>query len=199
MDIFFYNKSVKCVIWLVDWYQSVQTWYLGVYSYFDPYRKLFGSDHLPYTLTALVVLTLFLVFPLSLLLCYQCKAMPHQMFFKGKNTGWIFINIFSAVLQRWQQWHILLQVVWRLLHYYQSSWFHIFPQWNCLTCVQPDMSIIGAIAILMVDPYKEGCEYSWCNIFIVANTALCIHSKRESVYHLGSHIIHQLHIILNLL
>ena len=43
------------------------TWHL----YYDPSIKYFGTDHLPYVLLATAVLTVFILFPLSLLLCYQ--------------------------------------------------------------------------------------------------------------------------------
>ena len=43
------------------------TWHL----YYDPNIKYFGTDHLPYVLLATAVLIVLVLFPLSLLLCYQ--------------------------------------------------------------------------------------------------------------------------------
>ena len=43
----------------------------GEHLYYDPSIKYFSKEHLPYALLAIVVLTVFILFPLSLLLCYQ--------------------------------------------------------------------------------------------------------------------------------
>ena len=42
--------------------------------FYDPSIKYFGKEHMPYALMALSILTLFIGFPTSLLLFYQCKA-----------------------------------------------------------------------------------------------------------------------------
>ena len=42
--------------------------------YYDPSIEYFGREHLPYALLAIGILTVFIAFPTSLLLFYQCKV-----------------------------------------------------------------------------------------------------------------------------
>ena len=48
---------------------KVYSWQL----YYDPSIKYFGTQHLPYALLAIGILTVFIIFPTSLLICYPCK------------------------------------------------------------------------------------------------------------------------------
>ena len=46
---------------------------LSLNLYYDPSIEYFGREHLPYALLAISILIVFIVFPTSLLLCYQFK------------------------------------------------------------------------------------------------------------------------------
>ena len=142
---------------------------LGIYLYYDTSIKLFGLHHLPYALTALAVLTVFIIFPLSLLLCYRCKAFQKCLTkcqLKGRTLD-EFVNTFQQYYKdgsngtfdcRWfAGFHIILRTAAFMTYIFSLSEI----AYVLLTC----LSIIGAGVVLLVHPYKE--EYG---VFNTLNT-----------------------------
>ena len=148
---------------------KVYSWQL----YYDPNIKYFGTQHLPYALLAIGILTVFIIFPTSLLIFYQCK--PYQKFLKKcVIEGTIlqeFINAFHKYYKdgskgtwdcRWfAGFFILLKCFAYVLYALSISLIsYIFVVLLCL---------LGVIVIVIVEPYKE--EYREFNV-ISANFTL---------------------------
>ena len=148
---------------------KVYSWQL----YYDPSIKYFGTQHLPYALLAIGILTVFIIFPTSLLICYQCK--PYQKFLKKcLIEGTIldeFINAFHKYYKdgsngtwdcRWfAGFFILIKFFAYVLYALSISLLsYVFVLVLCT---------IGAIVIVIAEPYKE--EYRVFNI-ISANLLL---------------------------
>ena len=79
MDAFFILSTTKLLSVSCDLLISTKVYTSDgkLYSrnlFYDPSIKYFGKEHMPYALMALSILTLFIGFPTSLLLFYQCKA-----------------------------------------------------------------------------------------------------------------------------
>ena len=154
----------------------VLTKYGNLYSwslYYDPSIEYFGREHLPYALLAIGILIVFIVFPTSLLLCYQFKIYRkclkiclirgemldkfvdtfHRYYKDGSNGTWDcrwFAGFFILVKS-------LAYLVYVLV---LSQVAYAFIVILCL---------IGAAAIVVVQPYKE--EYKVFNV-ISANLFL---------------------------
>ena len=148
---------------------KVYSWQL----YYDPSIKYFGTQHLPYALLAIGILTVFIIFPTSLLIFYQCK--PYQKCLKKcLIEGTIldeFINAFHKYYKdgsngtwdcRWfAGFFILIKFFAYLLYALSISLLsYVFVLVLCT---------IGAIVIVIAEPYKE--EYRVFNI-ISANLLL---------------------------
>ena len=143
--------------------------------YYDPNIKYFGTQHLPYALLAIGILTVFIIFPTSLLICYQCK--PYQKCLKKcLIEGTIldeFINAFQKYYKdgskgtwdcRWFAGFFILIKFFAYVLYALSIGLlsYVFVLVLCT---------IGAIVIVIVEPYKE--EYRVFNI-ISANLLLWV-------------------------
>ena len=141
---------------------KVYSWQL----YYDPSIKYFGTQHLPYVLLAIGILTVFIIFPTSLLICYQCK--PYQKCLKKCLTeGTIldeFINAFHKYYKdgskgtwdcRWfAGFFILIKCFAYVLYALSISLLsYVFIMLLCT---------IGAMVIVIAEPYKE--EYRVFNI-----------------------------------
>ena len=141
--------------------------------YYYPSIKYFGLEHLPYALLAICFLTVFIAFPTSLLLCYQCKAY-RRCLVKCKIDGKMmdeFINAFQKYYKDGSN------------DTWDCRWFSgFFILLKCFACVIYALSTsqmafmyimqlctLGAMVIVMVEPYKE--EYKVFNI-ISANLLL---------------------------
>ena len=148
---------------------KVYSWQL----YYDPSIKYFGTQHLPYALLAIGILAVFIIFPTSLLIFYQCK--PYQKCLKKcLIEGTIldeFINAFHKYYKdgskgkldrRWFAGFFILLKLFVYISYALSigEMSYVFAVLLCT---------IGAIAIIIVEPYKE--EYEVFNV-ISANFLL---------------------------
>ena len=148
---------------------KVYSWQL----YYDPSIKYFGTQHLPYALLAIGILTVFIIFPTSLLLCYQCKHYQ-KCLRKCLIEGTLlqeFINAFHKYYKdgskgtwdcRWfAAFFILLKCFAHVLYALSISLIsYIFVMLLCL---------LGVIVIVIVEPYKE--EYKIFNV--ISATLLC--------------------------
>ena len=138
----------------------------SVILYHDPTIKYFGKEHLPYALMAITILTVFIAFPSSLLLCYQCKAYrkcltkcqirgstmdefvdTFQKYYKDGSNGTWDCRWFSGFF-------ILIRFLAYLLYAASLSGTFYF-----LATV---LFLIAAIVVVVVEPYNE--EYSVFNI-----------------------------------
>ena len=148
---------------------KVYSWQL----YYNPNIKYFGTQHLPYALLAIGILTVFIIFPTSLLIFYQCK--PYQRCLKKcLIEGTIldeFINAFHKYYKdgsngtwdcRWFAGFFILIKFFAYVVYALSIGLlsYVFVVVLCT---------IGAIVIVIAEPYKE--EYRVFNI-ISANLLL---------------------------
>ena len=142
--------------------------------YYDPSIEYFGREHLPYALLAIGILIVFIVFPTSLLLFYQCK--PYHNCLKKFQTGGTifdgFVNTFQIKYYKdgnngtWDcRWFAGFFVFIKSLAYVvyvvflsQVAYPHIVV-----------LSLLGASVIIIVEPYKE--EYKVFNM-ISANVFL---------------------------
>ena len=141
--------------------------YVGLYLYYNPSIKLFGTNHLPFALTAIAILIIFIIFPLSLLLCYQCRAFQKclsKCHLKG-NTMDELVNTFQQYYKDGSngtfdcRWFAGFYIIIKAAGFtaYEFSLSEI--AYVLLTCV----TIIGAAVVLIVQPYKK--EYEVFNIF----------------------------------
>ena len=137
------------------------TWYL----YYEPDIVYFGKVHLPHALMALAVLFVFIVFPLSLLLCFQNKwfrkcltkcqlrgptldefVKVFQQYYKDGTNGTWDCRWFAA-------YYIIIKIA-AFLTYTVSL--------GEISYVQVGMmSIVSALILLIVQPYRE--EYDVFN------------------------------------
>ena len=147
--------------------------YLGLYLYYDPSIKLFGAHHLLYALTALAVLTVFIIFPLCLLLCYQCEAFQKcltKCHLKGRTLD-EFVNTFQQYYKDGSngtfdcRWFAGFHIIIKTAAFMTGTFFINGIAYVLLTCA----NIIGAAVILMVHPYKN--EY---DVFNTLNTILLL-------------------------
>ena len=141
--------------------------------YYDPSIEYFGREHLPYALLAIGILTVFITFPTSLLLFYQCKVC-HKCLRKCQIKGSLldeFVHIFQKYYKdgsngTWDcRWFAGLFIIIKSMAYFMygislSELSYIFIMILC---------IISAAIIVIVEPYKE--EYKQFNV-ISANLFL---------------------------
>ena len=141
--------------------------------YYNPSVQFFGREHLPYALLAIAILTVFIVFPTSLLLFYQCKAYKRcltkcqisgqaldefvstfQKYYKDGSSGTFDCRWFAGFF-------ILLKLFGYMVYAVSPSQFFLY--------FFVYLSIIGTAVIVIVQPYKE--EYAVFNI-VTANLFL---------------------------
>ena len=134
------------------------TWHL----YYDPSIKYFGTDHLPYVLLATAVLIVLVLFPLSLLLCYQftvfrkclrkCQLSgptldmyvhSFQQYYKDGSNGTRDCRWFSGFF-------LIVKITLFLI--YVSSLAEI--SYVLVTCAL----IMAAVIVLIVQPFKEAYD-----------------------------------------
>ena len=138
----------------------LRTWY------YDPNIEYFGREHLPYALLAIGILTVFIAFPTSLLMCYQFKVFRICLR-KCRIKGTVldkFVHIFQKYYKdgsngtwdcRWfAGFFIIIKSVAYLI--YVISLSQVAYPLIIMMCV------IGAIVTVIVEPYKE--EYKMFNI-----------------------------------
>ena len=127
--------------------------------YYDSSIEYFGREHLPYALLAIGILTVFIAFPTSLLMCYQCKLF-HKCLRKCHIKDAMldeFVNTFQKYYKdgsngtwdcRWfAGFFILLKSLAYVTYAVSLSGISYF---LLIFLLQ-----IGAIIILIVEPYKE--------------------------------------------
>ena len=134
--------------------------------YYDPSIKYFGTQHLPYALLAIGILTVFIIFLTSLLICYQCK--PYQKCLKKCLIEGTILDEFINAFQKYYKdgsngtwdcrWFAGFFILLKLLIYiaYALSISLISYVFAILLCT------IGVIVIFIVEPYKE--EYRVFNV-----------------------------------
>jgi hypothetical protein len=141
--------------------------------FYDPSIKYFGKEHLPYALMALAILTVFIGFPTSLLLCYQCKAY-RKCLTKCQihgNTVETFVESFQKYYKdgsngTWDcRWFAGFFILFKSFCYLIYSISLNDVSFALLTVT----AIIGATVVVIVQPYRE--EYSAFNV-ISANLFL---------------------------
>ena len=157
--------------------------------YYDPNIKYFGREHLPYALLALGILIVFIVFPTSLLLCYQCKVYQKcltKCHIRGATLD-EFVDTFQKYYKdgsngswdcRWFAGFFIL---------YKSSMYLVYAiskSNNILFILVLLLAIIGVVVVVIVEPYKE--EYSVFNtifaIFFLWVALLAVSVSKESLY-----------------
>ena len=134
--------------------------------FYDPSIKYFGEEHMPYALMALSILTLFIGFPTSLLLFYQCKAFRKclsKLQIRG-NVVETFVNSFQKYYKdgsngTWDvRWFAGFFILFKCFCYFVYSISLNDVSFAFLTV----SGIIGATVVVLVEPYKE--EYSVFNV-----------------------------------
>ena len=156
--------------------------------YYDPNIKYFSTEHLPYALLAVGILIVFIVFPTSLLLCYQCKVYQKcltKCHIRGPTLD-EFVDTFQKYYKdgsngtwdcRWFAGFFILLKGFLFLIYVpsQSCDFFLFLL---------ILALIGAAVVVIVEPYKK--EYSVFNIistnFILWYAMLSTSLAKESIY-----------------
>ena len=134
--------------------------------YYDPSIEYFGEEHLPYALLAIGILTVFIAFPTSLLLFYQikiCRRCLHKFKIKNRSSD-KFVNIFQKYYKdgsngtRDCRWFAGFFIVMKSLSY--LAYYVSLDEISLVLILS--LSIIGAVVIVIVEPYKE--EYKVFNI-----------------------------------
>ena len=134
--------------------------------YYDPSIEYFGRVHLPYALLAIGILTIFIVFPTSLLLCYQfntCRKFLTLLKVKKRALDKI-MDIFQRYYKdgsngTWDcRWFAGFFILIKLLAYvaYAASLTAMGFIFVVLICTA------AAVIIVIVEPYKE--EYKIYNV-----------------------------------
>ena len=168
---FFFLSTTKllCVSYSLLTLTKIFTRDGTVYSvnlYYDPSIKYFSKQHLPYAMIAITILTLFIAFPLSLLLCYQCKAYrkcltkcqirgstmdefvdTFQKYYKDGSNGTWDCRCFAGF-------YILIKLLLYLTYAVSLS-----GMFYCFTTI---VFLSGTVVVVIVEPYKE--QYSEFNI-----------------------------------
>ena len=134
--------------------------------YYDPSIEYFGKEHLPYALLAIGILTIFIVFPTSLLLCYPCKPFLKCRRKCQVRNGLLdeFVNTFQKYYKDGTngtfdcRWFAGFFILTRSLAYsvYAVSLSDVSHILIGILC------IVAATIIVMVEPYKE--EYKIFNV-----------------------------------
>ncbi|CAI8024233.1 hypothetical protein GBAR_LOCUS14094 [Geodia barretti] len=155
--------------------------------FYDPSITYFGKEHLPYALMALAILTVFIAFPTSLLLCYQCKV-----YRKCLTKCQIHGNIVETFVESFQKYYKdgsngtwdcrWFAGFWVLFKCFCYLIYSISLNDICFALLTVT-SLIGATIVVIVQPYRE--EYSAFNV-ISANLFLwqalvCAFMSRESL------------------
>ena len=141
--------------------------------YYDSSIEYFGREHLPYALLAIGILTVFIAFPTSLLLFYQCKVFRICLR-KCQIKGTIldkFIHIFQKYYKdgsngTWDcRWFAGFFIIIKSLAYFTYSY-----SLSNISYIFIVILFISAAAIIVIlEPYKE--EYIQFNV-ISANLFL---------------------------
>lgn len=138
---------------------------LGLYLFYDPNIKYFASVHLPYALLAVTILTTFIVFPLFLLLCYQCRVCQKcltRSHLRGRTLD-EFVNTFQRYYRDGSdgtsdcRWFAGVYIIFRAAAFFTYA-VSLSAVSNILLVI---VCIVGAAILLMVQPYNE--EYSIFN------------------------------------
>ena len=139
---------------------------LGLHLYYDPNIKYFDMEHhLPLAVMAIAVLTVFIIIPLCLLLCYQCKCFLKcltRCHLRGRTLD-EFVNTFHQYYKdgsngEWDcRWFAGFYLIHRAAAFITFALSLSAISNAFLICVM----IIGAIIFLIVEPYNE--EYSAFN------------------------------------
>ena len=146
---------------------------VGFYLYYDTSIKFFGRRHLPYALIALAILVVFIIFPISLLLCYQCQVFQkclNKCHLKGRTLD-EFVNTFQQYYKDGSngtfdcRWFAGFYIIIRTAGFLTYALTLGEIAFVLLTC----LSIIGAGVVLLVHPYKE--EY---NVFNTVNAVFLL-------------------------
>ena len=141
--------------------------------YYDPSIEYFGKEHLPYALLAIGILTVFIAFPTSLLLFYQCKLFCICLR-KCRIKGTIldkFVYIFQKYYKdgsngTWDcRWFAGFFIIIKSLAYFAYSVALNVTSFIFIVI----LCISAAAVIVIVEPYKE--EYKQFNV-ISANLFL---------------------------
>ena len=130
--------------------------------YYDPSIEYFGREHLPYALLAIGILTVFIAFPTSLLLFYQCKVYRkclEKCYIKGRMLD-EFVNNFQKYYKdgsngTWDcRWFAGFLIVIKSLGYVTYA-----VSLNDISYILFMMlSTVTAALILTVEPYTEEYE-----------------------------------------
>ena len=139
---------------------------LGVHLYYDPNIKYFDTEHhLPLAVMAIAVLTVFIIIPLCLLLCYQCKCFQKcltRCHLRGRTLD-EFVNTFQQYYKdgsngEWDcRWFAGIYLIFRAAAFLTYALSLNAISYTLLTAV----CILGAIGFLMVEPYNK--KYSVFN------------------------------------
>ena len=134
--------------------------------YYDPSIKYFGKEHLPYAVLALGIVATFIVFPTSLLLCYQCK--PYKKCLEKCRICGDTVDAFVDTFQKYYRdgsnggidcrWFAGFFILYKSVCYLIYSVSLNDTSFSLFTM----SAIIAAIVVFIVEPYKE--EYSEFNI-----------------------------------
>ena len=142
--------------------------------FYDPSVKYFGKEHMPYALLAIGILVVFIAFPTSLLLCYQCKAYK-KCLTKCRIRRPImdkFVSTFHKYYKdgsngtRDCRWFAGLFILFKISGYLI---FTVAQSLNSFYFYILLVTIIGAVVVVIMEPYKE--ENSVFNV-ICANLFL---------------------------
>ena len=133
--------------------RALSNWYL----YFDASIEFFGADHLPYGITAVLVLVIFIVLPLVLLIIYPCRCFQRflglfQFRFHALHT---FMDAFQGCYKngtngtRDCRYFAAAYLLVRLLLFvvYTISPAHVY------YLMAPAVLIITAVLVAVVQPY----------------------------------------------
>ena len=165
--------SVSCSLLIgVHVFTSDGTLY-SLRLYYDPSIEYFGRVHLPYALLAIGILTIFIVFPTSLLLCYQFNTCRNFLtVFKVKERA---LDKIMDIFQRYYKdgsngtwdcrWFAGFFILIKLLAY--VAYAVSLGNMSCMLVTL--LFLVAAIITVIVEPYKD--EYKVYNV-ISANLFL---------------------------
>ena len=135
--------------------------------YYDPSIEYFGRVHLPYALLAIGILTIFIVFPTSLLFCYQFNTCRKFLtVFKVKERA---LDKIMDIFQRYYKdgsngtwdcrWFAGFFILIKLLAYVAYA---VYPYSHGFHLCCAYLHSSSCIIIVIVEPYKE--EYKIYNV-----------------------------------
>lgn len=155
--------------------------------FYDPSIEFFSREHLPYAVMAIIILMVFVFFPMCLLFCYQCRCF-RKCLTKCKIQGEtldLFVDTFQMYYKdgsngtRDCRWFAGFFLLIKLLGYLL---YNIIADSGFMVMCSV-LFVIGGMVVILIEPYKEDFNnIGTANLLFTAGLFLCSLLYQETAH-----------------